>query len=131
MVAIPGRVDLINGRGNAGHALGVVDQKLPGRDFSFTNFYSDQRGSDVHGKPWLEDKDQRQVDLNLAISKRWEVLNRMIEAPIVAPGGAIGDDVAELGGYNLLEVEPSLANWRPKVMEWPQGILQAIQSEVQ
>lgn len=43
---------------------------------------------------------------------------------MVAPGGALHEDMMEIGGYNVWEVEPSLANWRPRVMEWPQGILQ-------
>lgn len=131
IIVVPGNVDTMRGEGQGGNAVLVADQPLPGNDYSFTNVYSDQRNSDVYGKPWLEDKDQLQVDLNIALSKRWEVTNRMIEAPIVAPGGAIAEDMTDLGGYNLLEVEPSLATWRPRVMEWPQGILQALDSEIQ
>ncbi|MCR4341842.1 MAG: hypothetical protein NUW01_18355, partial [Gemmatimonadaceae bacterium] len=81
-------------------------------------------------KPWAEDIDQIQVDLNIALSKRWEITNKMAEAPIVTPGGAISEDMADLGGYNLLEVEPSLGAWRPRVMEWPQSIIQALDKEV-
>lgn len=131
IVAVPGHADLRAGRGNAGHAVLLADQPLPGGDYSFSIFYSDHRGSDVHGKPWIEDIDQLQVDLNIALSKRWEAINKMLEAPIVAPGGAIGDDMTELGAYSLLEVEPSLATWRPKVMEWPMSVLQALDKEIE
>ena len=129
IVAVPGNVDLRRGEGTAGHALLLADQALPGLDFSWSLFYSHHRGDDVHGKPWVEDIDQLQVDLNIALSKRWEVINRMVEAPIVAPGGAISEDMADLGGYNLLEVEPTLAGWRPQVMQWPYQILDALNKE--
>src|SRR5690606_4568858 len=95
IVAVPGTVDLRKGEGNAGHALLLVDQPLPGGTFSFENFYSDHRGSDVHGKPWIEPLDQIQVDLNIALSKHWEALNKMLDAPIVAPGGALDDDLVD------------------------------------
>lgn len=129
-IVIPGKVDALRGQGTGSNAVLVADQALPAGSYSWTNFYSDHRGSDVYGKPWLEDKDQLQVDLNIALSKRWEVMNRMIEAPIVAPGGAIAEDMMDLDGYKLLEIEPSLAAWRPKVMEWPQGILQGLDKEI-
>lgn len=129
MIAVPETADLL--RDGSDRAILLVDQPLPAGDYSWTNVYSHHRGSDVHGKPWIEDIDQIQVDLNIALSKRWECINRMVEAPIVAPGGAISEDMTNLDGYNLLEVEPSLAAWRPRVMEWPQGVLQALNNEVQ
>jgi hypothetical protein len=128
---VPGSVDFRRGRATAGHALLVVDQPLPAQDFSWTNFYSHHRSDDVHGKPWVEDIDENQVEFNIARSKRWEVINRMAEAPIVAPGGAIADDMADIGAYNILEVEPTLAGWRPRVMEWPSEILAALDKEVE
>lgn len=130
IIAVPGQKEPRRGRGTGGHAILLTEQELPGHDFSFTNFYSHHRGSDPHGKPWVEDVDQLQVDLNIARSKRWEAINKMLEAPIVTPGGAIGEDASELGMYNLLELEPSLATWRPKVMEWPQQIIQALDNEI-
>ena len=130
IIAVPGHVDTRLGRGKTGHAKLLADQALPGNDYSWENVYSHHRGSDIHGKPWVEDLDQLQVDLNIMLSKHWEVLNRMIEAPIVAPGGAIGEDMADLDGYALLEIEPSLAAWRPRVMEWPQGILPALEKKI-
>jgi len=131
IVAVPGTSDLRRGDGKVGNAVLLADQALPAGDFSGTLFYSHQRAEDILGKPWVEDIDQLQVDLNIALSKRWEVINRMIEAPIVAPGGAISEDMADLGGYNLLEVEPSLAGWRPRVMEWPSQVLVALDKEVE
>lgn len=131
IVAVPGAVDIRRGEGAGDRAVLLADQPLPAGDFSFTNFYSHHRGSDVHGKPWVEDLDQLQVDLNIALSKRWEAVNRMMEAPIVAPGGAIHEDLADLGGYQLMEIEPSMTSWRPKVMEWPTSIVQVLNQEVE
>ena len=131
IVLQPGEIETRRGRSKTGHGLLVADQPLPGGDYSFELFYSHHRYGDIHGKPWPEDIDQIQVDLNIALSKRWEVINRMIEAPIVAPGGAISEDMADLDGYSLLEIEPTMANWRPRVMEWPGSILVALNSEVE
>ncbi len=130
IVLQPGEIETRRGRSKSGHGLLVADQPLPGGDYSFELFYSHHRYGDIHGKPWPEDIDQIQVDLNIALSKRWEVINRMVEAPIVAPGGAISEDMADLDGYSLLEIEPSMANWRPRVMEWPGSIITALNSEV-
>jgi len=130
IVAVPGAVDLRRKAGGSGHAILLADQPLPAGDFSATLFYSHKRQDDIHGKPWVEDIDQLQVDLNIALSKRWELINRMIEAPIVAPGGALAEDMTDLGGYNILEIEPSMAAWRPRVMEWPTEVLGALNREV-
>lgn len=131
MIVVPGEVDTRRNQGKSSHAVKVVDQPLPGADFSFSLFYSHHRGSDIHGKPWVEDIDQLQVDLNIALSKRWEATNKLLDAPIIAPGGAIGDDMADLGGYNLLEVEPSLAGWRPQTMTWPTEIFTVINTQIE
>jgi len=128
LVAVPGSVDLRRGEGHT-HAILLVDQPLPAQDFSWTLFYSHHRGEDVHGKPWVEDLDSIQTELNIARSKRWEIINKMAEAPIVAPGGALSEDMADLSGYNLLEIEPSLGGWRPQVMKWPTEILTALNQE--
>lgn len=131
VVALPGAVDIRRGESGSGHAILLADQKLPASDYSFSVFYSHHRGNDVHGMPWVEDLDQIQVDLNIALSKRWEIVNKMAEAPIVTPGGAIHDELADMGGYNLLELEPSLSGqWRPQVMEWPSSIITALENEI-
>ena len=130
IVAVPGAVDLRRGQAAGGSAILLADQALPAGDFSASLFYTSHRGDDVHGKPWVEDMDETQVELNIALSKRWEFIEKMFDAPIVAPGGAISDDMADFGGYNLLEVEPSLASWRPRVMEYSTAVLQALNNEV-
>ncbi len=130
IIAVPGSTDL---RWRDARERGVLlaDQPLPGGDFSWALVYSHHRQDDIHGKPWVEDIDQLQVDYNIARSKRWELANKMAEAPIVAPGGAIADDMADIGPYNILEIEPSLGTWRPQVMEWPTSALQAIDREIE
>jgi hypothetical protein len=39
--------------------------------------------------------------------------------------------MAELGEYNLLEIEPSLASWRPRQMEYAQGVIAALDKEIE
>lgn len=129
IVGLPGYADRRDGNDGATTPVLMASQALPGGDYSAGIFYSDERGTDVHGKPWAEPLDQLQVDLNLTLSYEWEHGRKQAEAPIVAPGGAFHDDMMELGGYNVVEVEPSLANWRPRVMEWPQSVLTWLQSK--
>lgn len=124
IVALPGYHGTRDGNDGAARPVLLADQPLPGGDYSGSLFYSDERGTDVHGKPWAEPLDQLQVDLNLTLSYEWEHGRKQAESPIVAPGGALHDDMTELNGYNVLEIEPSLANWRPRAIEWPQSILQ-------
>lgn len=128
LVAVPGAADLRRGEGGQ-HAILLAQQKLPAGDFSWTNFYSHHRGDDVLGKPWVEDIDQEQTELNICLSKRWEYITKMIEAPIIAPGGAVAEDVAEFDGFTILEIDPSAAPWRPAVMTWPEAALQALNQE--
>jgi hypothetical protein len=129
IIGVPGAYDIRNAS-SQGKPILLADQSLPAADFSWSLFYSHHRGSDVHGKAWIEDLDQLQVDLNIALSKRWEHVNKMAEAPIVAPGGALDDDMLQMGGYNIMEIEASLAGWRPRVMEWPQAVLLALDNEI-
>jgi hypothetical protein len=130
LVAIPGNADLRR-RKHTSQPVLLVDQPLPARDFSWTIFYSHHRGDDIHGKPWVEDLDNIQIELNLALSKRWEIALKMAESPIVTPGGALADDMIDMGGYNLIEVDPSLGTWRPRAIEWPYQILTALDKEVE
>lgn len=132
IIAIPGSADIRRDRGNASHAVLLADQPLPAGDFSWSLFYSHAgRSGDPHGKPWAEDIDQLQVKLNMVISKEWEVINRQAGAPIVAPAGAIGEDMADFGGYNLLEIEPSMGGWQPRVMEWPSQVLTSLEKKAE
>lgn len=131
IIAVPDASDLLDRAGSPGHAILLASQPLPAGDFSWTNVYSHHRGDDVHGKPWVEDMDSLQVDLNIAKSKRWEHTNKMANAPVVGPAGALADDMLMVGdGYDYLEVEPSAATWRPTVMQWPAEPLQALSLEV-
>jgi len=129
LVAVPGSGDIRRGDGQS--AVLLADQSLPAGSFSWTLFYSHHRADDVHGKPWVADLDELQVDLNLARSKRWEVINKMHEAPIVAPGGVLSEDMVDLDGYGILEVEPSVGAFRPQVMKWPTEILTALDKEIE
>ena len=129
MIAVPGNVDLRSGKGG-GSPLLLVDQPLPAGSFSFSNFYSHQRGNDVHGKPWAEDIDQLQVDLNIAKSQRWRIINKMAEAPIVTSGTAMREEMTEINGYGILEIEGGMNSFVPQVMQYPPSIVAALDSEI-
>lgn len=129
LIAVPGAHGRNKGQG-ARHAILLADQPLPGRCFSWQNFYSHHRGTDIHGKAWAEDLDELQVSLNIAKSARWEAVKKQMDAPIVSPGQAIDDDMRDLDGYNLMEISPTLANWRPRVMEYSQTIVPALDNEI-
>lgn len=130
MIALPGEQNLRSGNKTATPIL-LVDQPLPAGDFSWTLFYSHHRGTDIYGKPWAEDLDYHQVDLNIGKSKRHEQVQRMADAPIVGPGAAMHEDMRNLDGFNYLGIEEGYGNWRPQVMEWPSSILQALDNEVE
>lgn len=131
IIAVPGEVDLRRAGRSTNHALLLVNQPLPGGDWSWELFYSHHRGNDIHGKAWVEDLDGLQVDLNIALSKRWEHMLKQANAPIVAPGGAMNDDMVDLDGYAVMELEPTLAGWRPTVMEWPQSVGVTLDKEIE
>lgn len=130
LAVVPGSVDLRRGAGNSGHAILLADQGLPGGTFSFAITHSSHRSDDVHGKPWAEPMDQMQVDLNLAKSKRWEYIQKMVESPIVTPGGMISDQMNEIGGYNMIEVDQSMASWHPRAIDFSQAPLIALKEEI-
>lgn len=131
IIAVPGTADLRNGEGH--HAIKLADQALPGGDFSWSLFYSSHRIDDIHGKPWVEELDQLQLDLNIALSKRWEFTNKITESPLAIPGGAITDDMTDIGGFNVLEYDPGVAggSFRPRAIEWQTEALQALTKEVE
>ena len=111
-------------------AILLYDGDLPGGDFSFENFYSHHRGDDVHGKPWIEDMDVNQSDLDIALSERWEYIQKMKNTPMVAPGGMISEDVLNLNGYDILEIEPTAGSFTPRVPQWPSDVLTALEREI-
>lgn len=132
LVAVPGDTDLRRGHARAQNAVMLADMPLPGREFSFTVFHTGRRGDSIYVKPWVEDLDQIQVDLNIALSKQWEAIVKQLEAPIVTPGGAIAQDMTDVDGYSIMEVDGMLgSSFRPRVMEWPQVLFQTINTVIQ
>lgn len=131
LIAVAGNGDHRNG-GSGGHAVMLADQPLPGGDWSWSLFYSDWRGNDIHGKPWIEDLDESQMQLNIGISKEWEMINRISHAPILSPGGAISDDMTYLGdGIPIIEFEPGAANWMPRPLDFHQSIFPALERYIE
>jgi len=108
----------------------LYDNELPGGDFSFENIYSHQRSDDVLGKPWIEDLDSNQVDLNIALSEYWEYLQKMKNTPMIAPGGALPSDMLNLNGYDIIEVDPSLGGFTPRVPQWPAEVLTGLEKTI-
>ena len=115
-------------RDGGGRSVLLHDSPLPGGDYSWSNVYSHHAFGDVHGTPWVESLDKLQVDLNLALSKRWEVVNRYADAPILATGEMV-DDEMEMGGYNILQF--SGAQTTPQQMQLPVALVQALQAEAE
>ncbi len=129
IIAVPDFADNEH-RSRASKAVLLYDGDLPAGDFSFTNFYSHQRSDDVLGKPWIEDMDVNQVDLNIALSEYWDYLQKMKNTPMVAPGGALPDDIQNLNGYELLEIDPSMGGWTPRVPQWPPDVLTGLEKVI-
>lgn len=123
IVALNGSADTRASQSSARRVTLLADQPLPGGTFSWTNLYSHHRFGDVHGAPWVEPLSEKQVELNLTISKEWELIQRAADAPILASGTLI-DDEAEFAGYTLLQLEG--ASFQPRQMDVSSAALGAL-----
>ncbi len=129
IIAVPEMADREH-RHQTSQPVLLYDGDLPAGDFSFQNFYSHHRSDDVLGKPWIEDMDVNQVDLNIALSEYWEYLQKMKNTPMVTPGGAIESDMGNLNGYDILEIDQSLGSWTPRVPQWPTEVLTGLEKVI-
>lgn len=132
LVALQGTADTRSewGRGGGpGEGILLADMPLPARRFSWSLIYSHHRFDDVHGKPWVSDLDDLQVQLNLSRTKRKEYIIRQLNAPTIT-SGPLTEDMAEYDGYTILELEPTQHAFQPRVMEIPVGPLNALNEEI-
>lgn len=132
LVALQGTANTRTERGRhrgTGEGILLADLPLPASQFSWSTIYSHHRFDDVHGKPWVSDLDDLQVQLNIARTKRKEYIDRQLKAPTIT-SGPLAEDMAEYDGYTILELEPTQHSFQPRVMEIPAGPLNAINEEI-
>ena len=90
----------------SGQVIVLHDGALPAGRFSSVLVYSANRFDDIHGKPFVGDLDDLQMQLNQGLSARAEYLRRSIRPPLVEQGG-ITEDSAVWEDDHRLELDPS------------------------
>lgn len=91
----------------SGQAVVLHDGPLPAGRFSSVLVYSANRFDDIHGKPFVGDLDDLQMQLNQGLSARSEYLRRTIRPPLVSQG--IVQDTATWEDDAQMEVDPGAA----------------------
>lgn len=96
LVAVQGAatIDRAEATGS-GQAVILHDGPLPAGRFSSVLVYSANRFDDIHGKPFVGDLDDLQMQLNQALSARGEYLRRSIRPGFVGQGIVDGTDAWE------------------------------------
>ena len=110
----------IEARGGLGEPTFLWVGPLPAGVFSFVNVYSHHRFDDVHGRPYVSDIDDDQIELNQLESLYNEFIRRATRAPL-ASSGKVSVETAGPLGDTLLEVEPLLhgGNIEMRFLEQP------------
>ena len=105
LVAVQGAatVDRAEATGS-GQAVVLHDGPLPAGRFSSVLVYSANRFDDIHGKPFVGDLDDLQMQLNQALSARAEYLRRSIRPPRVQQSVVEDENVWEDDA--IIEVDP-------------------------
>jgi hypothetical protein len=93
------------GSGSHGKPFLLHDGPLPAGRFSSVRVYSANRFDDIHGKPFLGDLSDLQVQLNQALSLRAEYIRRSVRPPLVT-GGMVVEDTAVWEDDAQLEMDP-------------------------
>lgn len=118
LVAVQGTatVDRREGTGGgSGRTVILHDGPLPAGRFSSVIVYSANRFDDIHGKPFVGDLDDLQMQLNQGLSARAEYIRRTIKPPLVEQG--IVSDTAVYEDDARLEVDPG-AQFQPYFLEY-------------
>ena len=107
VVALKGQSDTSKegGRGGTGEPILLWQGPLPGGVFSSINTYSSQRADDPHGKPFVADLDDDQIQLNQLESMVNEYLRRASKPPLASTGGVTVQSLNYYGD-TVLEMEP-------------------------
>lgn len=95
----------VESKGGGGQARLLWVGPLPASVFSFVNVYSHHRFDDIHGKPYVGDIDDDQIELNQLESFFNEFVRRATRPPL-ASSGHVSVDTISFRGDTLLEVEP-------------------------
>tara|TARA_Y100000310_G_scaffold273098_1_gene288396 strand:- start:9166 stop:11142 length:1977 start_codon:yes stop_codon:yes gene_type:complete len=121
----------IEARGGLGEPTFLWGGPLPARVFSFVLTYSHHRFDDVHGKPYMGDIDDDQIELNQLESLYNEFVRRATRAPL-ASSGKISVETAGPLGDTLLEVEPLLhgGNIEMQFLEQPARHMPFLESKI-
>lgn len=125
-IALPGTAEP-NDSQSGSNAILLADQPLPGGRFSFVPIYSHHRFDDALGKPFAGDLDDLQVQLNIALSDRREIRERMKRAPIFA-NGEITDDELTYDGYSIITTSGQAGGAR--VMSIGMEAVQVVNAEI-
>ena len=115
---------------NAGTGTPVLlhDGPLPGGIFSSVQAYSANRFDDVHGKPYVADLDEDQIQLNQLETLVNEFVRRSVRAPLVT-AGVIADDSAAYLDDGELEVDPS-SPFMPHYLELPYRHIPLLENKI-
>ena len=113
VVALDGTssTDWTSSRGAGGTARLLHVGPLPGGRFSMVRFYSWHRFDDVHGKPYVADLSDLQVQLNQVATMRAERLKRYSMPQLMAKAGSIDEDTEIADPDSIMWVQSG---------DWPQ-----------
>ena len=122
----------IEARGGLGEPTFLWSGPLPAGVFSFVNVYSHHRFDDVHGKPYVGDIDDDQIEINQLESLYNEFVRRATRAPL-ASSGKVNVETAGPLGDTLLEVEPLLhgGNIEMQFLEQPARHMPFLQAKIE
>lgn len=118
-------------RGGLGEPTLLWEGPLPGRRFSFVNTYSHHRFDDIHGKPYIADVDDDQIELNQLESLFDDFIRRATRPPL-ASSGAVDIESLAYYGDTLLQVTPSLTggNIELQYLEFPARHMQFLSEKI-
>jgi hypothetical protein len=121
-IAVSGRAstDAQFGGGGGGTPILLWDGPLPGGCLSGERFYpcGPETGDDVLGKPWVQDLDDVQIDLNQLLTRRAERIRKFSFPPLIAQANMLEQDVS----LDYDQVVEFAGGAPPYYLEPPQGL---------
>lgn len=117
--------------GGGGRPVHLWSGPLPAGVFSSINVYSHHRFDDAHGKPYIADIDDDQVELNQRLAIFKDYMRRASRPQL---GGSAGVDVDTIGfeGDTFFEIDAGVAPGSPLLqwLEYPGGHVSALIEEI-
>jgi len=119
-------------RGGLGEPILLWEGPLPGKRFSFVNVYSHHRFDDIHGKPYVADIDDDQIELNQLESLSDDFIRRATRPPLASSGG-VNVETAGYMGDTILETTPSLHGGQVELryLEYPARHMQFLANKIE